>query len=201
MREEILSGRWGRVKTIVAYNAEDWITPNRGTWRHDPALCPGGFFYDASGHQLDTLMWVTGLTGEAVRAEMENRDTPIPITIWGTARLTDNVPLAFSFIGDAHRWRELINIHCEGMDFVIQNADAFWLSDGQLTPLAPNEPRETGDAAFIRLIRGEGPNWAPLEEIGPVLRFTRAALLSAETGAEVQIDGESSSHPPTLPIP
>jgi len=187
MRKEILSGRWGRVKTLTAYNAEDWITPNVGTWRHDPAICPGGFFYDASGHQIDSLMWVTGLSGEWVRAECDYRGTPVPITIWGTARLTGGVPLTFCFAGDAHKWREQINIHCEGRDFVIENARAFWVEDNRLVPVPPDGPEENGDEAFIRLIRGEGPNWAPPEEVWPVLRFTRAALESAACGIGVDI--------------
>lgn len=182
LRREIRSGRWGRVKTVTAYNAEDWITPNAGTWRHDPAICPGGFFYDASGHQLDCVIWTTGLQGEWVRAETDNRGTPVPITIWGTARLTGGVPFTFAFVGDAHRWREQINIHCEGMDFVIEQSRAFWIQDRQLAPVPPEGAEETADSAFVRLVRGEGPNWSPPEEVGPVLRFTRAALESAEKG-------------------
>src|SRR5258707_261753 len=55
MRREILSGRWGKVTMVVAYDCEDWITPNAGTWRHDPEMWPGGFLYDANRHQLRTI--------------------------------------------------------------------------------------------------------------------------------------------------
>ncbi len=186
LRQEIQSGRWGRVKTITMYNAEDWVTPNQGTWRHDPAICPGGFFYDASGHQIDTVLWVTGKEAREVRAKTENRGTPVPMVIWGDALLTDDTPCSFAFIGDAHGWREQVNIHCEGMDFVIENARAHWLQNGRMTPLPPLEPEENGDIAFIRLIRGEGRNWSPPEETLPLLRFTRAALRSAKEGGATQ---------------
>jgi predicted dehydrogenase len=188
LRQEILSGRWGRVKTVTIYNAEDWVTPNRGTWRHDPAICPGGFFYDASGHQIDLVLWVTGKEAVEVRAKMENRGTPVPMVIWGDALLTDDTPCSFAFVGDALRWREQINIHCEGMDFIIEDARVYWLQDGAITPLPPVEPEENGDMAFIKLIRGEGRNWSPPEEVLPLLRFTRAALQSAaEGGAAMSI--------------
>lgn len=176
VRREIQSGRWGRVKTIAAYNAEDWVTPNRGTWRHDPAICPGGFFYDANGHQIDYALWVSGLQPVSVSAQIENRATPIPLVIWGSARLTDNVPMAFTFVGDAHKWREQVNIHCEGMDFALENGKAFWIRDGKVEPIEPREPDETADSAFINLIRGEGPNWAPPDDVRPVVEFTRKGL-------------------------
>lgn len=178
MRDEIRSGRWGRVTMITAYNAEDWITPNRCTWRHDPAICPGGFFYDASGHQIDTVLWATGLEPLAVRACTDNRGLPVPMVTWGTARLTDDTPFTFAFVGDAHKWREQINLHCEGADFAIENARAAIVRDGRLEWLAPQGQGETADEAFVRLILEDGPNWAPPEEMWPVLRFTRAALQS-----------------------
>ncbi len=186
LRQEIMSGRWGRVKTVTMYNAEDWVTPNQGTWRHDPAICPGGFFYDASGHQIDTVLWVTGKQGIEVRARAENRGTPVPMVIWGDARLTDNTPCSFAFIGDARRWREQINIHCEGMDFLIENGRAHWLKEGKMEPIPPREPGENGDTAFVRLIRGKGINWSPPEEVLPLLRFTRAALRSVEEDGKTQ---------------
>jgi predicted dehydrogenase len=188
MREEILSGRWGAVQTVTAYNAEDWITPNVGTWRHDPELCPGGFFYDASGHQLDTLFWVTGLSGESVTARIENRGTPVPIVATGTAALTGGIPFVFAFVGDAQKWREQCNIHCENMDFAIENGRAFWGIDGHWQPVQPALPEETGDEAFIRLIRGQGPNWSPVEAVWPILNFTRAALESAATGSVTSVE-------------
>ena len=187
MREEILSGRWGVVKTVTAFNCEDWITPNRGSWRHDPELCPGGFFYDASGHQLDTLFWSTGLAGTEVSARMDNRGTPVPIVTTGTAVLTGGVPFTFSFIGDAHKWREHCTIHCETGDFVLEDGRAYWIQNGEFVPLQSDPLEESGDEAFIRLIRGAGLNWSPLEDVWPVLHFTRAALDSSKEGVPVPV--------------
>lgn len=190
MRREILSGRWGAVKTVTIYNAEDWVTPNRGTWRHDPEITPGGFFFDASGHQLDCVFWCTGLAGAWVDARMENRGAQVPITITGIAELSNGAPVTFAFVGDAHTWREQINIHCEGADFVIEQARAFWTRDNCQQPMPQDGTDETADEAFIKLIRGDSPNWSPLEDVRPVLEFTRAALESSRTGTRMSVPFE-----------
>ncbi len=190
MEREIKSGKWGRVLQVTMYNAEDWITPNRGTWRHDPKICPGGFFYDASGHQIDTILWVTGLAPIRVFARMSNRGMPSPMAAWGTSLLEGGVPVTFAFEGAAHTWREQINIHCELMDFTILNGKAFWLGEGEIEPMALGEPDEHADHAFVRLIREGGRNWAAPEDVWPVLRFTRAALDSAAFGRDVEIEKE-----------
>jgi predicted dehydrogenase len=69
---------------------------------------------------------------------------------------------------------------------------AQWIQDGRMAAMAPDDPGETADAAFVRLIRGEGPNWSPPEEVWPVLRLTRAALQSAVERDEVVL-------PPSVP--
>jgi predicted dehydrogenase len=185
MRREIQSGKWGRVKAVAILNCEEWVTSNAGTWRHDPAICPGGFFYDACGHQLDTMFWVTGLEAVSVRAEKDNGGTPVPMVVWGTARLTGNVPFSFSFVGTSKTWREHVVIYCEGCDFSLDNFRTYWSREGKMVPIEPVEPGENADDAFLPLVRGEGQNWAPPEELWPILRFTRAALTSAEKGEEV----------------
>jgi predicted dehydrogenase len=200
LREEILSGRHGEVRTITAYNAEDWINPNRGTWRHDPVITPGGFFYDASGHQLDTICWVAGLSAVEVRAKSDNCGSSVPLKVWGWAEMSNGAPFTFAFVGDAHMWREQINIHCEKTDFAILNAKAYVVEsresgvesagtdtrpstlDSRHHLLAPAEEDETSEACFVRMIRNGGPNWSPLEEVRPVIRLTSAALESARSG-------------------
>ena len=195
MRRQLQSGQWGPVYAVSIYNCEDWVTGVSGTWRHDPAICPGGFIYDANGHQIDTLLWMTGLQARWVHARVEKRGAPVPLVAQGTAELSNGSLATFAFVGTARRWREQINIHCEAMDFVLENGRCFWAppaAKGQWAPLEPLPVPEADDTpsyrvgeadnAFIRLLRGEGPNWAPLEEVWPVLLFTRALLRSGDTG-------------------
>lgn len=166
LRRALESGQWGRITSIHAYACENWVTPNVGTWRHDPTRCFGGYFGDANSHQLDVLFWLTGLEAKegTVQATMERRGTPVPIVSWGEARLVPRnietakegvtesnteiegggIPFTFNFVGDARRWREEITIHTERADFVLRDTQLLW-SDGTC-PLAPFVPSEAGMA-------------------------------------------------------
>jgi len=175
LRRALQSGAYGKVTSIDVFSCEDWITPNRGTWRHDPDRCPGGFFADANGHQLDLLFWLTGLRPLELRATIENRGTPVPMVTWGEARLGDGeaplpdrsdrsdegmvagtcplsegVPFTFTFVGDARHWGEDIHIQTEKADFVMRDTKLLW-SDGTQGlgpfPDPPGEPApsELGD--------------------------------------------------------
>lgn len=185
MRREIQSGRWGPVVFAAIYDAEDWVTPNRGTWRHDPGICPGGFLYDAGGHQLDTLFWVTGLRCERVRATCGNLDTPVPMQAWGDALLTNGVPFSFCFNGGSTVWTEHVAIHCAERDFALIDGSAVW-SAGRgfagMVPIEPAEAHECADTAFIRLVTEGANNWAPPQEAAPVISFTEAVMESAQVG-------------------
>jgi predicted dehydrogenase len=184
---EIRSGRWGRVTSVMAYNAEDWVTPNLNTWRHNPQLCEGGFFYDASGHQLDAVLWMTGLKAVQVRARVEKRGLQVPIYASGEVLLEGDVPFTFTFVGDGRHWREQIAIHCEEADFVMQNLKAGVVTSRGVELPEPLEADETSTSAFVRLLRGEGANHSPVDQYLPLLRLTRAALRSSEIDAAVAL--------------
>jgi predicted dehydrogenase len=205
LRAALQSGRWGNITSIDIFASEDWITPNIGTWRHDPARCPGGYFGDANGHQLDVLFWMTDLEPEWVRATTETRGTPVPMVTWGEARLRGQraetrdrtLPFTFSFVGDARIWREEISIITEKADFVIRDTQLLWSEgSGPLAPFSanilendelsdPNLP-DLPDSAFVAALRGGPPVLSAPETVWPVLRFTRSALASASNGSQAQ---------------
>ena len=196
LRQALQSGRWGRISSVNIFSSEDWITPNVGTWRHDPARCPGGFFADANGHQLDLLFWVTDLAATDVHATIEQRGTPIPIATWGDARLIpqgaptssnlQNAPLLnFNFVGDARHWHEEITIHTERADFVMRDTHLLW-TDGS-DPLGPYPETamtaegmpDLPDTAFVWALRHDRSVLSPPESVWPVLHFTREVLAVA----------------------
>ncbi|HZT41390.1 MAG TPA: Gfo/Idh/MocA family oxidoreductase [Chthonomonadaceae bacterium] len=215
LRRALYSGKWGRVTSVSIFSCEDWITPNVGTWRHDPERCPGGFFADANGHQLDLLFWLTGLEAMWVRATTETRGTPVPMTTWGESRLrvqspqiatqplpqeiashvpVEGIPFTFTFVGDAHHWSEEFRITTERADFVIRNTRLLFTDgSGPLGPFPESEidPAVAGlpdlpDTAFIAALRGGPPIVTPPETVWPVLRFTLAALDSATSEGRPQ---------------
>jgi predicted dehydrogenase len=196
LQSALRSGKWGAITFVSIYAQEDWLTPNVGTWRHDPARCHGGYFGDANGHQLDFLFWATGLEAAWVRATMETRGTPVPMVTWGEASLRtqagigSTIPMTFSFVGTAHHWREEICITTERADFVMRNGQLLWSTgNAPLGPLPESEilPETASlptlpDSAFVAALRGGPPILSPPETVWPVLRFTLAALASAENG-------------------
>jgi predicted dehydrogenase len=99
--------------------------------------------------------------------------------------------MAFGFVGNAHKWREQVNIHCEGTDFVMENMRAFRIKDGNYSQVPTDIPDETADEAFVRLVRGHGENWAPPEDVWPIVTFTAAGLESAAAGREVAVTAQS----------
>ncbi|MDE2126227.1 MAG: Gfo/Idh/MocA family oxidoreductase [Armatimonadetes bacterium] len=197
LKAAIDSGRCGRVTSVTLYASENWVTPNVGTWRHDPEKCPGGYFGDANGHQIDATLWMTGLHATEVRAETHGRGTPVPIYTMGEARLAGPhaCPAArasFAFVGDARMWREEIAIQTEALDFVMRDGSLLFSDgskrlepyDGSANAPAPVESSDEPDEAFVAALRGGPAVLSPPESVLPVIRFTQAALTSARTGAD-----------------
>jgi predicted dehydrogenase len=194
LKHALDSGKWGRVTAVNIFACEDWVTPNVGTWRHDPERCPGGYFGDANGHQLDLLFWLTGLQAKTVHAQMDNCGTRVPLMTWGHAALTpqigegSDVPLLFHFIGTAHHWHEEIVLQTERADFLIRDTVVHW-TDGS-KPLSPlteadldlTEPLtdDTPDSAFVATLRGESLIVSEPLSVRPVMEFTLSALASAQ---------------------
>ena len=188
------SGKWGKIKAVNIFGSEDWNTPNVGTWRHDPERCPGGYFGDANGHQLDMLFWLTGLHASEVKASMDTCGTRVPLMTWGQAALTtqngtseETIPMVFQFVGIARRWREEIVIQTECADFLIRDTVAFFADEN--TPLTPLTEElleltspvvdDTPDSAFVATLRGEEKIVSEPLSVNPVLHFTLMALADA----------------------
>lgn len=187
------SGKWGKIMTVNIFGSEDWFTPNVGTWRHDPERCPGGYFGDANGHQLDMLFWLTGLQPKEVHATMDTCGTRVPLMTWGQATLNSannsqpTVPMVFHFVGVARHWREEIVIQTERADFLIRDTVALWTEGSK--PFAPlteadlglAEPilDDTPDSAFVSTLRGQNLIVSEPLSVNPVLNFTLMALSDA----------------------
>ncbi len=187
------SGKWGKIVAVNIFGSEDWKTPNIGTWRHDPERCPGGYFGDANGHQLDMLFWLTGLQPREVHATMDTCGTRVPLMTWGQATLTEadntqqTIPMVFNFVGIARHWREEIAIQTERADFLIRDTVALW-TDGNkpFAPLTESDLEtasplidDTPDSAFVATLRGANLIVSEPLSVNPVLNFTRMALADA----------------------
>ena len=108
LRRAIQSGKWGKVTSVSIFTCEDWITPNVGTWRHDPAL-PGRHVCGRERAPTRPALLAHGSqTRLGSSHHRRNRGTPVPMVTWGEARLSPSdgspqspIPFVFMFAGHA----------------------------------------------------------------------------------------------------
>ena len=201
LKRILASGEYGNINSVNLFACEDWVTGNLNTWRHDPKLCPAGYFGDANGHQIDLLLWLTGTCAERIEASIQTLGLEVPMLTWGQAVLKSYVseedpgdkkhsarhdfPLNFMFDGVAKYWREEISIQTDKADFAIRDTKLYWSNGSAPLALFPESLRsaedfeDTPDSAFVSLLRGEQPAVSPPRSVLPVMEFTLAALKSA----------------------
>ncbi len=71
------SGEVGSVLSISATIWQDWGPNTAGTWRQEPALSGGGFFFDTGAHMLNTVVELAGEPFVEVAAWLDHKDRPV----------------------------------------------------------------------------------------------------------------------------
>lgn len=185
LREELQSGRWGNVRSIVSHNAERWAQTIDGTWRNDPQLNPGGFVGDAGSHKIDAVFFATGLQGEQISAVCDCRDKRVEIVAFVQAVLSGGVPCQMSFVGDASGFVEDLHIYCERGDLLIRDWRLFVAEQDRRVEV-PVPPEHYGRQSlsnptigFVDHLLCGRPNDAPPECALAVFDFTDSLLRSA----------------------
>ena len=54
------AGKLGAILNIEGVVWQDWQANSAGTWRQDPAMSGGGFFFDTGAHMLNTIADLAG---------------------------------------------------------------------------------------------------------------------------------------------
>ncbi|MGE5192733.1 MAG: Gfo/Idh/MocA family protein [Deltaproteobacteria bacterium] len=187
LRREVESERHGPVRSLTAHVSERWQQTIAGSWRDDPAFNPGGFIGDAGSHKIDMVFFVTGLAPREVFAHSDRRGSRVEIVTTLTARLENDVALSMSFIGDAQHFREDFQVHCAEADLVYRDGIVSIARNNRIEKVADLEPESNPNAAFLDLLAGTSPNFAPAAVALPVWDFTHAILESARSGKAIQI--------------
>lgn len=189
LQREIQSGKWGRVLAVASHICEHWeqsqALPN--TWRNDPAQNPGGYIGDAGSHKLDILFFITGLRPVEVFAHSSRSQRQVEIITTISARLTGDVPLGMTFLGNAHHFAEFIHIVCEKADFKLYQNQISRGMNNAVEPVTDFEPESNPIVAFLNCLLDAAANVAPAECARPVFAFTQAVLQSARTGVPVSL--------------
>lgn len=191
LRREVLSGRWGPVRSVTARVTEDWQSTIAGTWRDDPQANFGGFMGDAGSHKIDAVFFVTELAPQEVFARSWKCGARVEVVTLASAILENNVPLNMDFVGNARTMRDDLHVHCEHADLMIRDGRAWIGRANQTEPLAPLEPDTDPVVAFLDVLDGTAPNRAPFACARPVFDFTAAILESAAAGRSVILPARS----------
>ena len=189
MRREVQSGKWGRVLAVASHNSEYWeqsqALPN--TWRNDPAQNPGGYIGDAGSHKIDIIFFITGLNPLEVFAHSSRSQRQVEIITTISAKLSGDVPLGMSFLGNAQHFSEFLHVVCEKADFKLYY-DRLERGQGNvIEPISDIEPESNPIVGFLDCLIDGAENVAPAECALPVFQFTRGVLESAQTGMVVKL--------------
>jgi len=151
LRREVQSGKWGKVRAVTAYKFENWEQGIAGTWRDDAEQNWGGFIGDAGSHLLDSILYCTGLKPTNVFGWCDNASSNVEITASISAKLSGEIPLTISFVGNAQRLREEICIHTKNADLMIRD-EKLWLVTAEGISDFPEEELESNsnpDTGFL----------------------------------------------------
>ncbi len=183
------AGELGEILTISGMAWENWRTPNLGTWRQDPALAGGGFFFDTGAHLLNTITDLAGEDFAEVAAWFDHRDTPVEILGVVMARLRSGALVTMHACGDTSpRSTSDVRVFCRngviftdiwGKFLQIQRA-------GEEQPQTVELPKSLGVwQQFLAVRAGTLPNPCPPEVGLRMARLWDAIRTSAARNGQI----------------
>jgi predicted dehydrogenase len=95
------SGALGNILNVHSVAWQSWKNGTSGTWRQNPVMSGGGFFFDTGAHMLNTVSDLVGEEYTEVTAWLDNRGTPVDILGSVMARTVSGAFITMSACGDA----------------------------------------------------------------------------------------------------
>ncbi len=95
------SGALGNILNVHAVAWQNWKSGTIGTWRQNPVMSGGGFFFDTGAHMLNTVSDLVNEEFVEVAAWLDNRGTPVDILGSVMARTASGAFITMSACGDA----------------------------------------------------------------------------------------------------
>ncbi len=109
------AGTLGAILNIEGVVWQDWQANAAGTWRQDPAMSGGGFFFDTGAHMLNTIADLAGEDVSQVAAWLEDDGSPVDIRGVVMARLASGALITMNGCGRAiPSLGSDIRVFCEG---------------------------------------------------------------------------------------
>jgi len=186
------SGELGSILTISGLSWENWRTPNLGTWRQQPALAGGGFFFDTGAHMLNTITDLAGENFTDVVAWFDQRETPVEILGAVIARLQSGALVTMNACGETcTRSTADVRVFCtQGVIFTdIWGKFLHVQRPGDAQPVPVELPKSLGVwQQFLAVRNGEIPNPCP-PEVGLRMAHLWDAIRAsaAQNGARIEL--------------
>ncbi len=192
IREQLQSGKHGKVNFVTALQSQNWFTSQVGgkTWRSKMAYACGGQLNDSGSHLLDIVLWMVGEPVTGVFAAGNNLGAEVDILTAITGEFAGGGLLNISIVGHSVNWLEDITIWCDKATFAVRGADVHeWVGGEERVVRAGADLPNMGspDANFIAAIRGTETVQAPPECGLAVIKLTEAAWQSVEKGCPVVV--------------
>jgi len=99
--EMLKDGSMGKMLNIIGWTWQNWKSEKQGTWRMEPDLAGGGFFFDTGAHLLNTVADLGLEDYEEVCAWLDNRETKVDIVGAAMGKLKSGTMVSLTACGDA----------------------------------------------------------------------------------------------------
>ena len=182
IKNKIESGEFGPVQFVQGLQGQEWKKGVAGTWRQDPALSGGGQLNDSGSHMLAVLLFITGLSVEAVAGFIDNLGVPVDINSALSFRFVGGAQGNVSVVGNAPSFYEDITIWCDEGAFYVRQGK-LEVQDGKgkkTTPTVEEMPAGSNpDENFVNAILGKESVGCDAKMGLRVIELTEAAWKAA----------------------
>lgn len=189
VRETIAAGGLGEILFVSAIQAQNWLSPTKGSWRQKPSLSGGGQLNDSGSHLIDIMLWTTGQQAASVFAFQDKRGSRVDILSALSVKFRSGAIGNISIIGDTPvGFYEEFSVWGEKGTLIVRDG-ALLHQDAkgakEVTPTA--KYKSDPDKNLIDAIRGRDEVQSPAEGGLRVIQLTEAAWKSAATGGPVTV--------------
>lgn len=189
------SNQMGKVQIIQGWLAQGWrpSSPEKYTWRHDPALSGGGQMYDSGAHVFNAIMWIMNNPVVEVSCMYDKCDTPVDINGVVIMKFENGAFGSVAIGGNSPGWNVRVSVQTDKLQLATGPHGGFLEITGQPTLKYPHVPADPTPGAFtphrnfVSALQGKEPLQVPVR-YGVLLSALMDALYQAsDTGTVVKV--------------
>ena len=185
VREQIRSGKIGRLCYVSVTLCQPWLTTQKGAWRQDPALSGGGQLNDSGSHIMDSLQWFVGRAPRCVSSFSHNRGTRVDIDSTLQIEFAQGVLASVAIIATAMPFDERWIIAGSKATLIVEGGVLKRVVDEYGSAVEVKVPKRKEldiTTNWVDAIYGKAKLLSPARGVLDVVRITDAAWKSAARG-------------------